>query len=87
MRMSESLVGWSDAMTRQNAGTLASAGFGAALAWASGGVNAPAGCALADKILVFGSVIVERLSHVAARAGAGLDAVPLIRDAPLDAVP
>src|SRR6185503_147142 len=71
MRMSESLVGCSDAVTRQNAGRLASAGFGAAVGAAPGGVNAPAGCAAAERILVLGTVNVARLSHVAAAAAAG----------------
>ncbi len=72
--MSESVVGCSDAVTRQKAGRLASAGFGAALGAAPGGVNGPAVCDDAERILVFDRFSAERLSHVAASAARGNEA-------------
>src|SRR6266849_2235286 len=64
--ISESLVGFNVAVTRQKAGRfLKSAGSGAfgPLKTSSGGLNAPAGTIRADVIVVSGSVKVAILSH------------------------
>src|SRR5262245_2312731 len=67
--MSESLVGVSVAVTRQNAGSLA---YVFVAPRAPGGVNDPASTIWAESIFAFGSVIPARCSHaVAAATGAG----------------
>src|SRR5690242_13818653 len=65
IRMSESLVGWSAAVTRQNAGRLVNAGAAAP----PGGTKPPVGTS-ADVSVVLGSGRLATLSHVAAPAGA-----------------
>jgi hypothetical protein len=67
--ISESLEGFSVAVTRQNAGKSLS-GIGVPRAPA-GGVNSPAAIVFADVIVVLGSLSPPRLSHVAA-ADAGV---------------
>jgi len=64
--MSESLVGFRVACTRQNAGRSPNCGPRPALPPRAGGVNAPAAIGCASVTVTFGNETDERLSHVAA---------------------
>src|SRR6266705_3036012 len=65
--MSESLVGFSVAATRQNAGSALNAAPGPPRA--AGGVNSPGPIGCANVMVVSGNVSDARLSQVAAAAG------------------
>src|SRR5438046_2705092 len=66
--MSESLVGFSVAATRQNAGSALNAAPGPRPPRAAGGVNSPAPTGCASVMVVSGNASDARLSQVAAAA-------------------
>ena len=78
--MSESLVGFNVAATRQNAGRPARAWFCCA-AVEPGGVNVPVETVWANVIVVSGNERRVRLSHVAAATGVALNVTAAIRTA------
>ena len=77
--MSESRVGVRVAVTRQKAGRLPSeAGLGTVTGGPGGIVNGPGATGPADVMVVFASVKVSRLSHVAASDGRAAPIVAII---------
>ncbi len=68
MRISESLVGLSDAATRQNAGKFLNAALGFAPRPGVGSVNSPAPTGFAQRIVECGNASDVRLSQGAAKA-------------------